>query len=341
MPDSENSGGNEEGGLDTIVRTADWQGDAKGVDEDAPPSEYEAMLKGREYKTNKESKKGGGTSEKNHGIKRKMVNHSGIATLLTEDTNDNNGKADSRKVLAEYSLDESWSDRLESKDDEEKKRDPGHAALVFIYNEETGEGFFEKKPWSYGYSFPGNENQLALVGGHIEPGELPYHAACREVFEEVSEKAARIIVKHIDPNPRYVGIEYVDGVPVRNVVFDAKIPLEEWDAVRFGHGIADAGDMVIKPLEEIAASKGKWAFYHYDIAMKFLSQLHYPTEWSKSQGIEFKEAYALSKSLNPLGIHNDSTKVSGFHAMTEFKPIIYDDSIIPRHAPKLMPAFSR
>lgn len=186
---------------------------------------------------------------------------------------------------------------------------PGNAALVFIYNEETGEGFFERKPWSYGFS--GHENKLAFVGGHIEPGESPYKAACREVEEEVSEGAAKIIVKHIDPNRRYVGIEYVDGIPVKNWVFESKIPMEEWAQVKYGHAIADAGDMVIKPLEEIAASKGRWAFYHYDLAMKFIRDfLHYPVEWTKSHGIEFKESYTLFGSLNLPGIH--TTK--------EFKP---------------------
>ena len=340
MSDSENSAGNEGEGLDNIVRTAALQGETKGVDagDDTPASEYEVMPKDQYYGNNNDSKKGSNDkSPKNKRMQKKSANHSDIAALLAEDANDNNGKAGSRKLLAEYSLEEpNLSDRLASKGDERRHYGLPNAALVKIYYEdpETGQkwGYFERKPFYY--PFAGAENKLALVGGSMEFGETPYETVCREIQEEISPEAAKIIIKSIDSNLRFVAIEHYDGVPIKNFVFEAKIKTrEEWDKLVGSSMTADAGQKVIMPLEDIAATKEQWAFYHYDIEMKFQKdRLHYDLKWTKSPGIDFKEPWALFKSLDIPEVYNDSNKVSGNVKTMPFKPIVYDDSVIPKYA---------
>ena len=347
MSDSENNGESGSGSLETLVRTAELQGETKDSDagEAIPTSEYGAGPKGVEYRTNKYSKGSDDNSPDHKQIQRKITNHSGIAALLAEDANENNGKITSRKLLAEYSLGEesSLSDRLASKGDEKKHHELPNAALVKIYYEdsETGKkwGYFERKPFYYSYA--GAENKLALVGGSMELGETPYETVCREIEEEISPEAARIIINSIDPNIRFVAVEHYDGVPINNFVFEAKIRTrEEWEKLVASNMTADAGHKVIMPLEEISATKEQWAFYHYDIEMKFQRDLlHHPTEWTKSSGIYFRESYTLLKSLNLPGVYNDSTLIQAMPSLTiGFKPEIYADSLIKANSNK--PIFS-
>lgn len=249
----------------------------------------------------------------------------------TINTNSLNEKSDFSAALAEGSLHASFfGSALESavQNSEDNETEIKDAALVVIHYQDpiTGEniGLFELTPFWYPYA--GQGNRLKLIGGHIEHGETAYIALLREIDEEISERAAGIIKKHIDPNPRFTAIEYIDGIPIRNIVFEAKIPTgSEWGKVESGHMTADAGYKATIPLEHIAETKGRWAFYHYDMSNKFIRDyLHKDTGWKRSTNIEFKESWAMLQSLNLPGIYDGNAKVL-FNPMaaTEFKSVPY------------------
>lgn len=283
----------------------------------------------------------GKNNEKEHETKSPYETRRGVRTSLSSKLAVDEANEGSKTNV--YSIRDvvesiSYERGLASSDDTESRsreeRRTYHASLIIIYCEENQKFYFETKPsW---YPYRGHENKIALVGGNMEPGENPEQAARRETWEEVSARAASIILSEMDYHPIYSAFEHIDGDLVKNYVFVSKIPLEKWNILEASSMTPDAGHKTIMTLEEVLESKGRWAFHHYDMIMKFIEQhMHVNTGWKKSQDIDFKESWAMFKSLELPGVYNDSQAVHTSPLLTiGFKPHIYNDSIIPRYTSK-------
>ena len=217
-----------------------------------------------------------------------------------------------------------------------------HGALVIIWNEDPVtkqvEFYLERKPPSYPH---GQENRLSVVGGNIDPPEKPERTVRRELGEEISSKAAvSIINRRMDSMPRFVMIEYVDGVAIKNYVYESKIPTrEEWEAVKAASMTVDAGYREIKSIDEVVESKGQWAWNHYEIMMKFIRDfLRYKVSWSKPDNIKFKEPYTLFKNLGLPGVYPDSIHKPNGLILSNISP---NYNLVANYSPDSNPKISK
>lgn len=159
----------------------------------------------------------------------------------------------------------------------------GSVAIICYEDPETGkvEFYLEEKPQDY--AIKEYRGKLAFVGGTIESNETNLEALLREFGEEVQDKNAQSILRHIVLTK---GLSYYDvlrqsvkGEESRTYVYVIKVDSRaEWDAIKNSSLTHDAGPKRVLALEEIVAllESGASAFaFDFDkVLVKFINQFY-------------------------------------------------------------------
>ena len=166
---------------------------------------------------------------------------------------------------------------------EDKYENTNKGAAAIIYNQETGEFYFELKPHSY--PIKEARGKLALVGGHVEHGESSLEALMREIGEEVVEpKAQKILKDKLTQLGTYYHtiVEFVDGVRIETDVYLINVDSDkDWTTVK-NSALTEGLKQVLK-YDEINFSG--FAFKHEGPLIKLINKEY--NDSHLTQGIHY------------------------------------------------------